>query len=76
MFSTVHHRDILCVQGNTLTITLEFFINYCKLINIFSTQLWFYLSHTHTQTHTNTYIIEGSILITELLSLKSGVWLS
>lgn len=41
------------------------FINYCTVISIFSTCLWFH----------HTYISEGSIFISELLSLK-GVWLS
>ena len=39
-----------------------FFIIYCTLANI--------LSHIHT------YITEGSILISEFLSLKPGIWLS
>ena len=64
MFSTVYHKNFTCVQGNIFTITLKFFINYSKLISIFSTQLWFY----HTLTHT--YITESSIFISELLSLK------
>ena len=77
----------LCTTGNfpvyreILTITLGFFINFCTLINIFSTQVWFYHTNTHAYTHTHTHtlpthITEVSIFISELLPLKRGVWLS
>ena len=54
MFPTVHHREFLFVQRNSHYypgITQgSFFINFCILINIFSTQL--ILSHAYT-THTS-----------------------
>ena len=53
MFPIMHHRDFPCVERNTLTIFLRFFISYCPLIDISSTQLWLY--HTHTHTHTRTH---------------------
>ena len=63
-----------------LTIILKFLINYCTLINIFSTQLWFYQTdvhiNTHTHTKTHTHITDGSIFISELLPLKLEVWWS
>ena len=79
IFLIVHHREFPYVEGNTFTITVEFFINYCKLINIFSTQLWF-VTHTHAKIHAHThtahaYITKDSIFISELLSLKPGVLL-
>ena len=66
LFPTMHHREVPYVS---LLLSLGFLINYCIPINIFSRQLWFY----HTFTHN---ITEGSIFISELLSLKPGVWLS
>ena len=50
MFPTVHHREFPCVQRNPHYYP-GIFINFCTLINILSTQLWFY--HTHTDTHTH-----------------------
>ena len=49
----------LCT-GKSSVLPCGFLINYCTLVNIFSTQLWFY--HTHIQTH----ITEGSTFISEL----------
>ena len=46
----------LCTTWNSpmhwkiLTITLGCFINYCTVINIISTQIWF-ITHTQTRTH-------------------------
>ena len=67
---SVDHKEFPCVQGNT--VPLRFLINYCTLINIFSTQLWLY--HTHRYIHT--HITVGSIFTSEFLSLKQGVGLS
>ena len=70
----------ISVYRDIFIITLEYFINFYTLINIFSTQLWFYHTphthtHKHTHTHTHTHITEGSIFISELLPLKVGVCL-
>ena len=57
-------QEILLCTGKSSLLPWDFFINYCTVINIFSTQLWFH------HTYTNTHITEGSIFISELLSLK------
>ena len=59
-----------------LTIILKFLINYCTLINIFSTQLWFYHTYMHKQTHIHTHHWKFCIFGSELLPLKPGVLLS
>ena len=51
MFPTVHDREFPYVQANPHYCPG---INYCMLINIFSAQLWFYHTYTHTETRTYT----------------------
>ena len=79
IFPTVCHRKFPYVHGNPHYCN-GIFINYCTLINIFSTQLWFYQTdvhiNTHTHTKTHTHITDGSIFISELLPLKLEVWWS
>ena len=73
MFPTVHHREFPCVQGNTLTIPLTFF-HQLLYTNQYFLNTILVVSNTCTRTHTHT--TEGSIFISEFLSLKRGVGLS
>ena len=54
IFPTVPHREFPYVLEGNPHYTLVFFINYCTLINIFSTQLWGFMSHTQRTQYTHT----------------------
>ena len=62
MFPTVHHREFPSVQGDTLTITLGFFISFYQyFLNITLVFTLIYTcihihaySYTYTNTHTQT----------------------
>ena len=64
---SVDHKEFPCVQGNT--VPLRFLINYCTLINIFSTQLWLHYTHRYIHTHHCRFYFHLWIFVSE-----TGSW--